>query len=99
MRRDKKLAEEILRTLVLDDEHWNMELRLLVQKLKDIAPENVVRYHVRLLEDIGLVIVSDVSISSSGVPNLSVRVTSAGQDRAENSDKPDAMETWAILGS
>jgi repressor of nif and glnA expression len=89
MRRDKKLAEEILRTLVLDDK-WNMTISTLISKIGDKASDPAVRYHVRLLEDIGL-----VDVSSTG----SIRVTSIGQDRAENTDKPDSMSTWAELGT
>ncbi|WP_107153357.1 hypothetical protein [Trinickia symbiotica] len=88
MRRDKELAEEILRTLVLD-EHWHMDMRMLVERLKDKAAESAVRYHAVLLQDVGLVKVDQ------GV----IRLTSAGQDRAENSDKLDPMATWAALGS
>jgi repressor of nif and glnA expression len=89
MRRDKKLAEDILRTLVLDDD-WKMSINKLVSKFEDKAPDSSIRYHVRLLEDIGL-----IEVTSSGT----IRVTSAGQDRAENSDRPDAMSTWSTLGS
>jgi repressor of nif and glnA expression len=88
MRRDKKLAEEILRTLVLDDD-WEMNVNALVRKLDDKASDSSIRYHVRLLEDISL-----IEITSGGT----IRVTSAGQDRAENSDKPDATATWSALG-
>jgi repressor of nif and glnA expression len=89
MRRDKKLAEEILRALVLDD-GWTMSINTLISKFKDKTQDSAVRYHVHLLQDIGLVVVS-----SSG----SIRVTSIGQDRAENTDKPDSMSTWAELGT
>ena len=89
MRRDKELAEEILRALVLD-ENSHLNLSTLVEKLKDQAPEATVRYHTLLLEDIGLVKISDKAY---------VRVTSAGQDRAENRDKIDPMATWASLAS
>jgi hypothetical protein len=41
-----------------------------------------------LLQDVGL-----VEIQANGY----VRVTSAGQDRAENNDKQDPMATWADL--
>lgn len=89
MRRDKKLAEEILRTLVLDD-RWTMTIGTLISKIGDKASDPAVRYHVRLLEDIGL-----LDVSATG----SIRVTSIGQDRAENGDKTDPMATWAELGS
>lgn len=101
MRRDKNLAEEILRTLVVD-EQWSMDLRLLVGKLKDKATESTIRYHASLLEDIGLVTISEgISTSSSGGGGVTqyVRVTSAGQDRAENTDKTDPMDTWVPLSS
>jgi hypothetical protein len=101
MRRDKKLAEEILRTLAID-EQWSMDLRMLVGKLKDKATELAIHYHAALLEDIGLVTISEgISTSSSGGGGVTqyVRVTSAGQDCFENLDKPNATLTWTKLGS
>ncbi len=89
MRRDRKLAEEILRTLVLDD-GWTMGIPMLVNKLKDKASESAVLYHLRLLDDIGLIEFIQANV---------IRVTSTGQDRAENSDKQDPIATWASLGS
>jgi repressor of nif and glnA expression len=89
MRRDRKLAEEILRTLVFDDSS-TMSVNTLTSKVEGKASDSAVLYHVSLLEDVGL-----VEIPSNGY----IRVTSAGQDRVENTDKQDPMATWAILGN
>lgn len=89
MRRDKDLAEEILRTLVLDEQP-TLHMTTIAEKLKERAPEATVRYHTLLLEDIGLVTISEKAY---------VRVTSAGQDRAENRDTVNPMATWVSLGT
>ncbi|MFB9123319.1 hypothetical protein E2553_00120 [Paraburkholderia dipogonis] len=81
------MAEEILKTLVLDDS-WTMDLRSLVARFDGKSTEGEVRYHAHLLEDIGL-----VEIRQNGY----IRVTSSGQDRAENRDTKDPMATWASL--
>lgn len=89
MRRDKVLAETILRTLVLDD-GWTMSAANLIIKLKEKASDAAILYHLRLLEDIGLI---------EFIQGNVIRVTSAGQDRAENADNPNAMATWSALSS
>jgi hypothetical protein len=87
MRRDKKLADEILTTLVLD-ENSSMELGALVQKLKDKAEVSAIRYHVDLLEDSGLVTLSDAFPGSNGPEILFVRVTADGQDYFDSLENP-----------
>ncbi|MFM0630756.1 hypothetical protein [Paraburkholderia xenovorans] len=89
MRRDKKLAEEILHTLVVD-EGWTMSIGNLIGKLKEKADDAAIRYHVQLLADIGMLDLSNANY---------IRVTSAGQDRAENRDTKNPMATWAELGA
>jgi repressor of nif and glnA expression len=89
MRRDRKLAVEILRTLV-HDESGTMSINTLIAKLEERSSDSEVHYHVQLLQDVGL-----VEIQANGY----VRVTSAGQDRAENNDKQDPMATWADLSN
>lgn len=84
MRRDKKLAIEILRTLV-HDKSGTMSINTLTAKLEEKSSDSEVYYHVQLLQDVGL-----VEIQANGY----VRATSAGQDRAENNDKQDPMATW-----
>ncbi|QYD67992.1 hypothetical protein KZJ38_17090 [Paraburkholderia edwinii] len=88
MRRDKKLAIEILRTLV-HDKSGTMSINTLTAKLEEKCSDSEVYYHVQLLQPVGL-----VEIQANGY----VRVTSAGQDRAENNDKQDPMGTWADPG-
>ena len=67
-----------------------MSINTLTSKVESKASDSAVLYHAHLLEDIGL-----VAIPANGY----IRVTSAGQDRVENTDKQDPMATWAILGT
>jgi repressor of nif and glnA expression len=91
MRRDKKLGEAIIVALCNHkDPHLTFaEIRDGVSPNNEYA-DDAIQYHIDLLEDVRL-----VTTDSTGL----TRLTSAGQDRAENTDKPDSMDTWRILGS
>lgn len=91
MRRDKKLGEDIIHTLCNHNRACLTVSEVCDElKLVDLNDEERVAYHVEMLEDIGL-----VSTEIDG----NIRLTSTGQDRAENRDSRNPMDSWLSLNT